>query len=255
MDPVESIALWAALFIGTHLLISSSLVRPRLIAAVGEQPYRGIYSLVSFGTLIPLVVVFAHHKHSGPMLWYQRNDASIRGIVFVTMLIAFVLLVSGLVTPSPASMGAPAGSVQPPRGLLKVTRHPSFVGFVLFGLAHILVNAWLGDVIFFGTFPALGILGGRHQDARKLSQLGKGYRDFMAVTSFFPGAALFSGRQKWESSDMPWMAIGVGAVLTIIVILVHPWLFGGQPLGLTLLHTGSRVNFSLLVPLPFQARG
>ncbi|MGO9605008.1 MAG: NnrU family protein [Candidatus Binataceae bacterium] len=232
MDPVESIALWAALFIGSHLLISSSLVRPRLIAAVGDQRYRAIYSIVSFGTLIPLIVVFAHHKHSGPMLWYERNDGSIRGIVFVMMLIAFVFLVSGLVTPSPASMGAPAGGVQPPHGMLKVTRHPSFVGFVLFGLAHILVNAWVGDVIFFGTFPVLGVLGGWHQDARKLSQLGKDYRAFMAVTSFFPGFALFSRRQQWESSDMPWMAIAVGAALTIIVVFVHPWLFGGQPIRL-----------------------
>jgi len=106
------------------------------------------------------------------------------------------------------------------------------VGFAIFGFAHILVNAWLGDVIFFGTFPVLGIVGGWHQDARKLSQLGQDYRAFMAVTSFFPGFALFSRRQQWKSSDIPWMAIGVGVILTIIVVLAHPWLFGGHPIGL-----------------------
>jgi uncharacterized membrane protein len=231
MDPVESIALWAALFIGTHLVISSSPVRSRLVAAVGDQPYRAIYSIVSFGTLVPLIIVFAHHKHSGPLLWYLRSDAAIRGIVFASMLIAFVLLVSGLVTPSPASIGAPAGPVRPPRGLLKVTRHPSLVGFALFGFAHMLVNGWLGDVIFFGTFPVLGIFGGRHQDTRKLNQLGGPYREFMAMTSFFPGAALISGRQKWESNDMPWLALAVGAGLTIVVVLLHPWLFGGHPIS------------------------
>ncbi len=231
MNPTGLILLWAALFVGTHLVISSAAVRPRLIAVVGEQPYRGIYSLVSFGTLIPLIVVFARHKHSGPLLWYLRADAPLRWLVWVLMLLAFVMLVSGVITPSPVSIGAPAGSVQPPHGLLKVTRHPSFVAFALFGFAHMLVNGWLGDVIFFGTFPALGIIGGRHQDSRKLRDLGESYRKFMQETSFFPGGALMSGHQKWTSADLPWAGIIAGIALTILTVIVHPWIFGGQPLG------------------------
>ena len=77
-----------------------------------------------------------------------------------------------------------------PRGLLKITRHPSFVAFSLFGIAHMLMNGWAGDVIFFGMFPALGIIGGMHQDQRKIRELGDRYRDFVAKTSFVPFAAL-----------------------------------------------------------------
>jgi uncharacterized membrane protein len=231
MDPVESILLWAALFIGSHVVISSSAVRPRLIAAIGEQPYRGLYSIVSFATLIPLIIVFAHHKHAGPMLWYLRAVAPLRWLVWLAMLAAFVLLVSGLVTPSPAAIGAPAGSVAAPHGLLKVTRHPSFVAFALFGFAHMLMNGWVGDLIFFGTFPALGIIGGKHQDGRKLQDLGESYRMFMAETSFFPGIALVSGRQRWTAADVPWVGIIAGVALTVVTVIVHPWLFGGQPLG------------------------
>ena len=91
MDPVASIGLWAVLFIGTHLIISSTSIRPGLIAWVGEQPYRGIYSLVSFATLIPLIVVFAGHKHSGPMLWYAREDAPLRWLTWALMLLAFII--------------------------------------------------------------------------------------------------------------------------------------------------------------------
>lgn len=231
MDPVGSILLWAALFIGSHIVISSSALRPRLTAAIGEQPYRGLYSIVSFATLIPLIIVFAHHKHAGPMLWYLRAIAPLRWLVWLSMLAAFVLLVSGLVTPSPAAIGAPAGSVASPHGLLKITRHPSFVAFALFGFAHMLMNGWVGDLIFFGTFPVLGIIGGKHQDARKLGELGESYRKFMQETSFFPGAALMSGRQRWTAADVPWAGIIVGVALTIITVIVHPWLFGGQPLG------------------------
>jgi uncharacterized membrane protein len=231
MDPVASITLWAMLFVGSHLVISSSGIRPRLIAKVGEQPYRGIYSLVSFATLVPLILVFAYHKHSGPMLWDLRAMAPARWLTWALMLIAFIMLVSGLVTPSPASIGAEAASRNAPRGLLKVSRHPSFVAFALFGLAHMLMNGWLGDVIFFGTFPVLAIAGGKFQDARKLRDIGESYRTFISATSFFPGTALISGRQRWSAADMPWTGILVGIALAIVTVLVHPWLFGGQPLG------------------------
>jgi uncharacterized membrane protein len=231
MDPVASIALWAILFVGTHLIISSTSIRPALIARVGEQPYRGIYSLISFATIIPLIVVFASHKHSGPMLWYVRGDGPLRWLTWALMLLAFIMLVSGLVTPSPASIGAPAHSAPAPRGLLKVSRHPSFVAFALFGFAHMLMNGWVGDLIFFGTFPLLGIVGGKVQDTRKLSEIGESYRKFMDETSFFPGLALLSGRLKWASADVPWAGILVGTALAVVTIVVHPWLFGGQPLG------------------------
>jgi hypothetical protein len=30
---------------------------------------------------------------------------------------------------------------------------------------------------------------------------------------------------------MPWAGIVVGIALAIVTIVLHPWLFGGQPLG------------------------
>src|SRR5579863_3888987 len=189
MTPVAAIALWAGLFVVSHLVISSAAVRPRLLAALGEQPFRGIYSLVAFATLGPLIYEFAYHKHAGPMLWYLRSDAPIRWLAWILMFAALILFVASLINPNPGGLGAPASSGGP-RGVLKITRHPGFVAFTLFGLAHILMNGWLGDVIFFGTFPALGIIGGFHQDARKTRDLGESYRQFVAETSFFPGAAL-----------------------------------------------------------------
>ena len=96
------------------------------------------------------------------------------------MLTALILLVGSFITPNPGGMGAPAAGSEP-RGLLKITRHPAFVGFSLFGIAHMLMNGWAGDVIFFGLFPALGILGGMHQDRRKIRELGDRYREFVAI--------------------------------------------------------------------------
>jgi len=231
MNPVASIALWAVLFIGTHLVISSTAIRPWLIARAGEQPYRGVYSLVSFATLVPLIIVFAYHKHSGAMLWYLRAMAPMRWVTWAFMVIAFIMLVSGLVTPSPASIGAEAASMQAPRGLLKVSRHPSFVAFALFGFAHMLMNGWVGDVISSGRFRRLESSAEDCRTHASCATSGENYGKFMNATSFFPGAALMSGRQKWTASDMPWTGIIVGVALAAVTVVVHPWLFGGQPLG------------------------
>lgn len=230
MDATVWIAFWAVSFLASHLIISSSAVRPRLIAAVGEQPYRGIYSLVAAATLGPLIYEFARNKHAGPMLWYLRASPSIRWLTWILMLAALILFVGSFINPNPGGMAAPSKKSEP-RGVLKMTRHPSFVAFALFGIAHMLMNGWAGDVIFFGMFPVLAIIGGMHQDARKLLELGDTYRQFMEKTSIVPFAALLSGRVKWTSSDMPWAAVGAGVVLTAAIVALHPTIFGGNPLG------------------------
>jgi uncharacterized membrane protein len=230
MDPTLLIAFWAVAFVATHLVIASAAVRPRMVAALGEQAYRGVYSLVGFATLIPLIIEFARHKHSGPLLWYLRDVAPIRWLVWLLMLVALILFVASLVNPNPAALGAP-GAAGAPRGVLKLTRHPNFVAFILFGLAHMLMNGWAGDVIFFGMFPVIGILGGLHQDRRKLREIGERYREFMAQTSFMPGAAILDGRQRWERSDTPWLALAAGAALTLVLVVLHPLIFGGHPIG------------------------
>ena len=229
MNPVAAIALWCSLFVATHLLISSQVVRPQLIARIGAQPFRGVYSIVAIGTLTPMITVFAHHKHAGPLFWYLRNFGPARLLTWILMFIALIILSAGIINPGPSSMVASADSGA--HGVLKVTRHPSFVAISLFGLAHLLMNGWAGDVIFFGTFPTLGILGGFHQDRRKLGEIGESYRRFVEQTSFFPGAALVSGRQRWSGADIPWAAIVIGTAITIVVVMFHPYLFGGSPLG------------------------
>lgn len=228
MSPVFEIALWGTLFIATHLILSSSPVRPRLTAALGEQPFRGVYSLVAIATLAPLIVTFAHHKHAGPMLWYLRDIGAVRGLTFILMLAALIFFAGSFVTPNPGGIGAPSETRV--RGILKITRHPNFAAFILFGIAHMLMNGWVGDLFFFGTFVVIGVAGGMHQDQRKLGELGEPYRQLVAETSFIPGAAIIEGRQRLASSDIPWAAIGIGLALTIVLIVFHSYLFGGHPL-------------------------
>ena len=229
MDPTLIIAFWAILFVVSHLVISSSTVRPVLFRTLGDQPFRGLYSIVALGTFIPLTIAFGHHKHAGPMLWYLRGVLPIRWLVWLLMLAAFVILIGGFMTPNPGGIGAPQN--RGVSGMLKVSRHPFFAAVTIFAFAHMLMNGWLGDIFFFGSLAALGIIGGWHQDQRKLVELGAPYRALLDSTSFVPGAALLSGRQPWSSSDVPWIPIALGAVTTLVVLMFHPILFGGNPLG------------------------
>jgi uncharacterized membrane protein len=234
MDPVFAIALWAVLFIGSHLVISSRAMRPRLIAMVGEQAYPGIYSIVALATFVPLVLAFAYHKHSGAMLWNLRDVPALRYLVWLLMLLALIIFIASFITPNPGSMGAQGEDkkASTARGVLKISRHPGFVAFSAFGVAHILMNGFVGDVIFFGTFPALSIIGGMHQDARKEAQLGASYKSLEGSTSFFPGLAIIQGRQHWTAADTPWVAIAIGVALTGLILWLHPMIFGGNPLGM-----------------------
>ncbi len=231
MDPVGTIGLWAALFLVTHLGMTASSIRPRLVAALGEQLYRGLYMLISVATFVPLVVEFALHKHAGATLWNLRGLMVVRVVAIALMVLSLLIGVASFVTPSPVSIAAPRGEVPVARGILKLTRHPLFVGISLFAIAHMLMNGTLGDLVFFGALLVTCVVGIRHQDSRKLEQLGEPYRKFYAATSAFPGLALLDGRQRWTAADFSWPALALSAVLIVAIVAVHPFLFGGHPLG------------------------
>ena len=49
MSTMTALALAAASFVGTHFLLSHPLRRP-LVDRMGEGPFRGVYTIVSFIT-------------------------------------------------------------------------------------------------------------------------------------------------------------------------------------------------------------
>jgi len=68
MSPALALVLWWLAFGGTHMVMSAIPVRSRLVAAIGERAFLGVYSLVSFATFIPLVACYLGNRHQGPQL-------------------------------------------------------------------------------------------------------------------------------------------------------------------------------------------
>jgi uncharacterized membrane protein len=226
MSPVLSIAfLWAA-FGGSHILLSSAAVRPALVRRLGARGFQGLYSIVALATFIPLVRVFGGHRHAGPLLWTTIGPAELaRAVNHVLMGAAFVFLVGSLLPGSTPPSAMQARGTPAVRGLTRITRHPLMTAFALFGIAHLLVNGSLGDVVFFGGFVAFAWLGARHQDARKVRDV-PGYDRVVETTSVVPLAAMLRGRQRLRAGEAPVLAVGLGIAMTVIVRMYHGRLFG-----------------------------
>ncbi|MGE0684565.1 MAG: NnrU family protein [Candidatus Binatia bacterium] len=225
MKEASIVLFWWLLFGGTHILLSSSSVRPKLIAQLGNRPFLGVYSLVAFATFIPLVVFYARHKHAGPQLWHIMPPYLVaRDLNLALMAFAFILLVTGLVSRPPSSLMT--SGVPEAYGVTRITRHPTFAAIFLFGIAHCLVNGHLSDLIFFGGFSLFAWIGAAHQDSRKVVEI-PGYAEFKNETSFMPFRAMFSGRQQLDLRELRWSIVLVAFVVFYIVRAHHPQLFGG----------------------------
>jgi uncharacterized membrane protein len=221
MSPTARIVfLWAG-FAVTHIALSSLAVRRRLVARLGELPFQGLYSLVALAFFVPLVSVFFAHKHAGRWLWVLERGRALRWTLYAGMAVAFVLLLSSLVRPSPAAVvpGDPT-----PRGVYRLTRHPLVMALALFGALHVLPNGSTADVAFFGGFVAFGLVGAWHQDRRKLALGVPGFERFHAATPFLP----FTGRETLRGlRELSPAIVAAAVVVTAVVRWVHPAWFGG----------------------------
>ena len=222
MQAFTVLGLWI-LFAATHMALSGHSLRPRLVARLGALGFQALYGAVALAIFVALVRKYYAHKHVGPYLWYLAQLPGMRQVGYAVMGVAFVLVVAGLVQPSPAGMRPGATEV---RGIARVTRHPVLMGFGLWGIAHLLLTTvFLSDLFFFVGFPVFAVVGCEHQDQRKREALGEPYRAFADATPFLPFASLGSAKGLRER-PVP-IAIAVGVALAVVVRLWgHHWLAG-----------------------------
>ena len=222
MDALWIVAFWI-LFAATHMGLSGQGLRPRLVARLGDRGFQGAYSLVAIATFVPLVWSYYAHQHTGAYLWHLAQLPGVAWLGYGLMGAAFVLVVAGLAQPSPASMRPGQALV---RGVARVTRHPLFMGFGLWGVAHLLlarVNA--SELAFFGGFAIFAVVGCDHQDRRKVAALGESYRAWVAATPFVPFSSPGFVRGLVEM-PMP-VAVAAGIALAWAIRRhAHAWLAG-----------------------------
>jgi uncharacterized membrane protein len=218
----------AALFLpASHFGVSSSPLRARLVARIGEGPYQGLYSLVSLAAFAWLIVAY---RHAGlHLLWIA--PAWVKLAVLPLVLIAFLLVIVGVTTPNPTTVGADSlfdrsGTV---RGILRVTRNPFLWGTGLWAAAHIAANGDVASLLFFGSIGALGFLGAALLDAKKARQHGARWQRFAGETSSVPFLAILQRRQRFAIGELGAWRIVLAVVLFAALLAAHQKLFGVAP--------------------------
>jgi uncharacterized membrane protein len=210
-----------AAFLATHFV--SSTLRPKLARALGEWPYRGVYSLVALATLVWMIWAYAAAPREALLPW-----TPLRQLPVFVMPFAFVLIACGYWR-NPTMVGADRllKSDDPARGIIRITRHPIMWGLMLWAAAHILAKADLASLVFFGGFLALAAFGTLAMDARKRSN--PDWPRFAAVTSHVPFMAVAQGRNRIVWREIGWLRPALGFALFLGVFFLHPWIAGGVP--------------------------
>jgi uncharacterized membrane protein len=207
------LVLATAVFLATHFITSTPL-RPALVSAMGEWPYRGAYSTIALITLVWMAWAYAGAPRE--QLWTGSRE-----IPYVLMPLAFVLIACGYWR-NPTMVGADKllKSEDPARGIIRITRHPIMWGLMLWAAAHIVARGDLKSLVFFGGFLLLALVGTLSLDARKRANPDWGR--FAAVTSHVPFVAIAQGRNRLDLHEIGWLRPAIGLAVFFAVLAFHP---------------------------------
>lgn len=213
----------------THFGISSTPLRAALVGRLGEKPYLGFYSLVSALAFWWLVAAYNAAPHVP--VWPPAGGLAWVPILLVP--VALLLLVAGLSTPNPTSVGQETlltGDQEPVRGILRVTRNPFLWGVGVWAVAHMVPNGDQASLILFGTLALLALGGSVLIDAKLARRLGADWDRYAARTSNLPFAAILAGRQSLVWREIGWWRPAVALLVYGGLLHLHRMLFGVSPL-------------------------
>jgi uncharacterized membrane protein len=217
----------AVLFLGTHLGISSTVLRGRLVAMLGEGGYLIAYSLVAALTLGYLIWMYGALPRYG---YFWLPSPELYMVPKVLMPIAIILLVGGFMVRNPTVVGMEGSLREMPadelaRGVTRITRHPFQWSVVLWAVTHLFANGDQISVVFFSTFLILGLAGSVLIDRKKAAKLGPAWQPYAEVTSNLPFAAIVSGRNRLALKELL-VPVAVGLAVYVLAYWAHPWIAG-----------------------------
>lgn len=222
---MTELSIAAILWIATHLGISSSALRARVVSAIGEGAYLGAYSLVAVAALTFLILAWADAPKD-VWLWYPAAWQT--WVALLLMPLAFILLVAGLLGPNPTSVGQESRLADPGavRGVLRITRHPVQWAFLLWALAHVPANGDLATLILLASIGLVAGLGTLFIDRKKAAVAGEQWQSFATATSNLPFAAILAGRNRLALGELGVGKLLLGLFVYGVVIVTHPWIAG-----------------------------
>jgi len=209
-------------------------LRPYATKFTGERLWRVIFAWPSLCLAYSWIIYFIAHVHDGYVLWDNEQNAVVHGAAWIVTFASFFFLY-----PTVFNLKEVAAVERPKihlweTGIILITRHPQFVGQVMWSAAHLTM---VGT-----TFNALtmALLVGHHWfacwngDRRLLEEHGDNFISVRDRTSIAPFAAIIEGRQVlppdyWkELVRAPYALIAVG---TLGAYVAHPYMQAGAALA------------------------
>jgi uncharacterized membrane protein len=218
----------ALIWVVLHRGLAGTPLRDAMVRRTGELAFRGIFSVLSIASLVFLV----HAWDSSPsmLLWFA--PMWLRWLLVLAMLPALLLFVGSVTAPNPTMVAPGAPATGAPRAIIRVTRHPMLWSFVIWAVVHIVGSGDTAGIVLFGTLLVTALTGMRSIDAKLARRDPAGWQALSAATSIVPFAAIAQGRNKFVPHEIGWLTLVIAAVAWIVLLVVHPWLFGTTPVRL-----------------------
>ncbi|MDF1793629.1 MAG: NnrU family protein [Thalassobaculaceae bacterium] len=227
LGTIDAVIIGVLAFTGGHFVLASAPIRDRVVEAIGEEKFRGLYSLVMLGALVWLVLAF----REAPYLEVWLPGPATKWVPNILMPIACVLLVSGITTRSPTSVGGEAVLAEPSavKGILTVTRHPFLWGTGLWSIGHLAANGDLASVLLFGGMAVLSFAGMPALDAKIRRKVDSAWGPVAMTTSILPFLAIIQGRNRLDLGGISWWRPALGLLLWAVLYGAHPYYAGVWP--------------------------
>ncbi|MBL8714254.1 MAG: hypothetical protein JNM12_15290 [Alphaproteobacteria bacterium] len=227
---LEMLGFWVSLgaFIGSHILISRTAIKPWLVARLGMKTYLVLYSVLSI--LLLSWLVKAAQAAPRTDLWPWSH--ALYWFPALLMPLAFALLVSGFVVSNPLSI-APKDAPfdhEKPALTVALTRHPILWGFALWSFSHLIVNGEFPLALMFFVFLLFSLAGIFFIDRKRRKDLGDAKWTVLTKNTsafLFCSHALWTRQFRLTKQDVVGM-IG-GLLLYTAFRHLHLWLFGIDP--------------------------
>ncbi|OZG70106.1 NnrU family protein [Hahella sp. CCB-MM4] len=181
------------LFLGIHSVsIFAEPWRNSMVSKLGEQPWKGLYSLASLVGFVLIIYGYGQARLDPTVIY--TPPVWLRHVTMLLMLPVFPMIFAAYFP-----------------GKIKATlKHPMLVATKTWALAHLLANGTLADVLLFGGFLAWAVV----------DRISMKRRTQRAIPGAPPG----------KMNDAIAVIAGL-AVYVVFVLWGHTWLIGVSPIS------------------------
>ena len=211
-------------FLAAHVVPRATGFRDWGIEKFGRKIYMSAYSLVSLGLLAWLVTAMINAPYIG--IW--ATTPLTVAIAIVLMFFSCILLATGAGRANSLSISFRGGQTDMDNpGILALVRHPIIYTFLLWSLAHVIVNGDVIGLVFFGGMLAFSIIGAKVAEKRARNKLSEA--EFAELSQVNQGP--FGERFKKALSARFAIEVAIGVLLFFVLLIGHEHIIGVSPLA------------------------